>query len=101
MDIRLNAYKSYNSGKVTAFSKKDEKSSSKASEAIAPKCDVVSISQAAAEKSALSKAGATIRSDISALSSSDRVSAIKAQVQSGSYSVSSEEIASAILERFV
>lgn len=101
MDIRLNAYKSYNSGKVTAFAKKDEKASSKAMDTIAPRGDVVTISKASAEKSALSKTGAVIRNDIAELSSSDRVSAIKAQVQNGSYAVSAEEVASAILERFV
>lgn len=102
MDIRLNAYSAYKTNGVSGFQKKGENSiASAATQKDGYLRDVVSISNSANGKSAISKASSSIRADINALSSTDRVSALREQIKNGSYSVSTEDIAGAILERFI
>lgn len=100
MSIRLNAYKNYGAGMAQAVSDKKQTLPKGASaSSAASKTDTVSISANAAEYSA-AKVRSEVSAQVNALSGSDRLAGIKAQIAGGEYAVSSEDLAGKILERF-
>ena len=102
MDIRFNALNSYSvTGKMNVSGSKKPGSSKNDKSSVSSKKDSISLSSNGVKNSGLYKLNATMRSEIDALSSQERISAIKASIRNGSYNVSSEEVADAILDRFV
>ena len=105
MDIRFNAYGNYSvSGKIGVRGDKKagpSNGSKLVSGGVESKADSISISSDAVSYGEISRLGGAIRSELEAASSSDRIASIKEAIRNGSYSVSSEDVAGAILERFV
>ncbi|MGN0623409.1 MAG: flagellar biosynthesis anti-sigma factor FlgM [Oscillospiraceae bacterium] len=99
MSIRLNAYKNYGAGMAQAVSDKKTLPKGASAGSAASKTDTVSISANAAEYSA-AKVRSEVSAQVNALSGSDRLAGIKAQIAGGEYAVSSEDLAGRILERF-
>lgn len=105
MDIRFNAFNRYsNTGKIGASQKKS--SASKSGKALSAsgfeaKSDSISISSDAAGYSEVFKLSNAIRTEIDASNGAEKIASLKEAIGNGSYSVSADEVASAILERFV
>ncbi|MFT3951778.1 MAG: flagellar biosynthesis anti-sigma factor FlgM [Oscillospiraceae bacterium] len=99
MDVRLNALHHYaNTGSVAKLS--PEKAQTPTAQTREAKTDTVSFSAGAAGNREVSGVCAGIRADLDGLSSPDRVAQIKAQVANGSYVVSADDVAAAVLSRF-
>lgn len=104
MDIRFNALNSYSAtGKVGATGRKASpvKSEKVSSSIIEAKADSISISSDAASYGEVYKLNNAIRSELDASSGADRIASIKEAIKQGTYSVSSDDVAGAILDRFV
>ncbi|WP_044974538.1 flagellar biosynthesis anti-sigma factor FlgM [Ruminococcus sp. HUN007] len=65
----------------------------------APQRDKVSISPEASSYCELDKTTKSISSEVSGPASQEKISSLKAQIQSGTYSVSAGSVADAILDR--
>lgn len=102
MDIRFNALNSYSvSGKMNVSGAKKNSLNKNDKKISDVKLDSISISNNAVKNSEIFKLNSTIRAEIDGASNSDKISALREAVKNGSYNVSSDDIAGAILDRFV
>lgn len=103
MSIRFNAYNNYNnvSNQKNVVTKGSERVKTGVPSFLSDgKKDTVSIS-ANTDGYSIAKTYTAVTSDVNSYSGSDRISAIKAKIANGEYSVSSQDIAGSILDRFV
>ena len=103
MDIRFNALNSYQATKINSSGRKASavKGEKAVSSGIKAKADSISISSNATNYGEINKLSNAIRNEIDAMNGADRIASIKEAIRNGSYSVSSDEVAGAILDRFV
>lgn len=102
MNIRFNALNSYRAaGSVGGVNGKKTSGAKGASKTGAVIADSVSISSDAAGFSEVSKLHGAIRGQIESSGRAERISSLKEAVKSGNYSVSSDLVADAILDRFI
>ena len=103
MDIRFNALNSYQTNKISPSGRKTTsiKGEKAVSSGIEAKADSISISSDAASYGEIYKLGYAIRSEIDSANTADRIASIKEAIRNGSYSVSSDDVAGAILDRFI
>lgn len=103
MDIRLNnALNSYSvTGKMNLAGVKKSDTSRTEKAKSESKSDSVSFSSDALKNSGIYKLNSSIRAELDSLSGSDRVALIKDAVSNGSYNVPADDVAGAILDRFV
>lgn len=103
MSIRFNAYNNYNnvSNQKTVVNKSSGRVKTGVPSFLSDtKQDTVSISTNS-DGYSIAKTYTAVTSDVNSYSGNDRVSAIKSKIANGEYSVSSQDIAGSILDRFV
>ena len=103
MDIRFNALNSYQTAKLNPSGRKSSaiKDEKGITSGIKAKADSISISSDASNYGEISRLSNAIRSEIDAANGAERLASIKEAIRNGSYSVSSDEVAGAILDRFI
>lgn len=103
MDIRFNALNSYQANKISPSGRRNSqiKGEKPVTSGIEAKADSISISSDAASYGEIYKLGNAIRSEIDAANPADKIASIKEAIRNGSYSVSSDDVAGAILDRFI
>lgn len=96
----LEHYQSY----VKSVKNNGENSAAKAKgkgAASASNTDKVTISASAAQRAETSRLAAALSSEVEGAASPERMEALRAAVQDGSYQVAAEDVADAILDRLV
>lgn len=101
MDIKINSTNAY--AKINAVSSSKSKSKDTIIESAVSKADkksdIITISAEGTFQAELDKEIKTISEEINEISSEDRINLIKEQVSNGTYFVTSEDVADAILEK--
>ncbi|NLP26609.1 MAG: flagellar biosynthesis anti-sigma factor FlgM [Clostridiales bacterium] len=101
MDIKINSTNAY--AKINTVSSSKNKGKDTTIESMVTKADkksdIITISAEGTFQAELDKEIKTISEEISEISSEDRINSIKERVSNGTYFVTSEDVADAILEK--
>lgn len=99
MNINLNACSGYLKAQEISSQPVKENEFCKPVGKLSAKHDKVSISPEAASFAEIDRSTKTIASEISGSASQERINSLKAQIAAGTYNVSADDVADAILDR--